>query len=217
MQTQWIILIVLGGVAAFILVVMLLRRAERARSEAMQQAGLTLGFTFERTADVELLKASADLPVFNQGHTRRAYNVLSGGDRRMIFDYRYTTGGGKESHTWNQTMALFPGGGRSLPDFVLAPENVFHKIGQAFGYQDIDFESNPAFSSRYLLRGPDEAAIRAAFGPEALAVFESQPGWTVQVNAGNVAVYRAGKRAKPEDLPTFAEETRSILRTLTRT
>ena len=178
-----------------------------------------MGLNFEGEGDLDQIRALGDLPLYGHGHSRHVKNAMtgrSGTDQVWVFDYQYTTGGGKESHTWNQTIALYPGGGRNLPDFVLAPENVFHKIGQAFGYQDIDFDSNPTFSSRYLLRGPDEAAIRAVFRPEALAFFESQPSWTVQVKAGHVAVYRAGKRAKPEDLPTFAEQTRSIVRTLTR-
>jgi len=40
-----------------------------------------------------------------------------------------------------------------LPFFELKPENTFHKIGQVFGYQDIDFEAFPNFSKGYLLRG----------------------------------------------------------------
>jgi hypothetical protein len=219
MQTQIIVLVVLAGLAVFVLVIVLLKRAERARTEALQQAAATLGLAFERTTDLEQIRALADLAVFGRGHTRCAYNALSGrsgNDDVKIFDYRYTTGGGKESHTWNQTIALYPGGGRALPDFMLGPENVFHKIGQAFGYQDIDFESNPGFSSRYLLRGRDEAAIRTAFGIDTLTFLEQHLGWTVEVKAGNVGIYRAGKRCKPDDLPTFLEDSRAVLRMLTR-
>ncbi len=219
MHTQLVVLVVLAGLAVVIPLFLILRRIERARTEAIQQAGTTLGFTFEPTASEEQIKSLVNLPVFNRGHTRRAYNVLAGrpdGQDVKIFDYRYTTGSGKQSHTWNQTIAVYPGVARSLPDFVLAPERVFHKIGQAFGYQDIDFESNPAFSSRYLLRGANEAAIRSAFGADTLAFFELQPGWTVEVQAGNVGLYRAGKRCKPEDLATFLEQARAVVRALTR-
>lgn len=214
-----VILVVLAGLVVVVSLLLFRRRAERARTEALQQAGAAPGFGFEPTADVDQFKTLANLPVFDRGHGKRAYNVLSGragGNDVKIFDYRYTTGGGQHSHTWNQTIALYPGGGRGLPDFVLAPENMFHKIGQAFGYQDIDFESNPQFSSHYLLRGPDETAIRAAFSIETLAFLEQTPGWTVEVQAGTVGIYRAGKRTKPEDLTTFLEESRAVIRALTR-
>ena len=220
MQTPLIVLIVVAVAAFVVLIVLLQKRAERARAEAMQQAGLALGFSYESIADLAQLKALADLRVFNQGHTRRVHNMLSGragSDEVKLFDYRYTVGGGKESHTWHQTVALYRDGGRALPDFVMAPENVFHKIGQAFGYQDIDFDSNPVFSSRYLLRGSDDAAVRAAFTAEALSFFEMELGWTVEVRAGNLGAYRAGKRCRPEDLSTFLEQSRAVLRALTRT
>jgi hypothetical protein len=200
MQIPLVLLIALAVVAFVVLLVLLQKRAERARSAALQQAGVTMGLLFEPTADVDQLKAVADLP---------------GGDVK-VFDYRYTTGGGKESHTYIQTIALYPGGGRALPDFMLAPESVFHKIGQAFGYQDIDFDSNPEFSSQYLLRGADETAIRAAFTPETLSFFQTEPGWTVEVRAGTAGVYRAHKRCKPEDLSTFVEQSRAVLRALVR-
>ena len=131
-----------------------------------------------------------------------------------MFDYQYQTGGGESSRTWRQTVALYPGGGRGLPDFVLAPENVLHKIGQLLGYQDIDFEESPGFSSAYLLRGPDEAAIRAAFTMAVRAFFEQTRGWNVEVQAGNVAVYRTGKRTKPEELGLFLQDTGAVLRAL---
>jgi hypothetical protein len=54
----------------------------------------------------------------------------------------------------------------SLPEFELRSENMFHKIGKAFGCQDINFESHPEFSKRYLLRGADEEAVRTFFTPE---------------------------------------------------
>jgi hypothetical protein len=131
-----------------------------------------------------------------------------------LLDYQYTVGSGKHQHTWRQTVAAFPGAAHSVPDFEMAPENAFHKLGQVFGYQDIDFESSPEFSARYLLRGRDETAIRAAFGPGVLEFFASHLGWTVAVSSGTVVAYRAGKRAAPEDWRTFLEEAAEILRAL---
>ncbi|MEC9473853.1 MAG: hypothetical protein VX584_04130, partial [Actinomycetota bacterium] len=63
-----------------------------------------------------------------------------------------------------------------LPTFVIRPENLFHKIGSTFGYQDIDFDAHPTFSKRYLLRGPDEEAIRNTFTDEFLSSYERHKG-----------------------------------------
>ena len=139
------------------------------------------------------------------------------GDHEVkLLDYRYTTGGGKDSRTWSQTVALFPQRAQGLPAVLLAPENIFHKIGQVFGNQDIDFDSSPEFSSHYLLRGADEMAIRSAFGAAALGYFAQQRGWHVEVAGGNLGVYRSDKRCMPEEVRTFREEARAALRTLGR-
>ena len=192
-------------------------RMEKARAEALSLACQALGFSFEPDVDLEALKGFGDLPIYSHGHSRKAKNLMTGRAGELdvkLFDYQYTTGGGKNSHTWRQSVALFPKGGEGLPDFLLAPENLFHKIGQAFGYQDIDFDSAPDFSSHYLLRGPDEMAIRSAFGAGALQYFGMHKGWHVEVRGGDIGVYRAGNRAKPEDLRTFFDETHAAVRVL---
>lgn len=207
------VLALIGGIIAVTV------RVERQRTEALSTAAQTMGFTFEPAGDLEALKTLGDLPLYGHGHSKKVANVMTGqaGERDVkLFDYKYTTGSGKNSHTWSQTVALFPRAGEGLPDLLLSPENVFHKIGAVFGYQDIDFDTSPDFSSHYLLRGPDEMAIRSAFGADALNFFGQQRGWHVEIAAGNVGIYRSGKRCKPEDLRTWFEETRSVLRVLAR-
>jgi hypothetical protein len=207
------VLALIGGILA------VSSRMEQQRTEALAAASQTMGFAFEPDGDLEVLMGFGDLPLYGRGHSKKVKNVMTGqaGDRDVkLFDYKYTTGGGKDSHTWSQTVALFPKAGEGLPDLLLAPENVFHKIGAAFGYQDIDFDTSPDFSSHYLLRGPDEMAIRSAFSADALNFFGQQRGWHVEVASGNVGVYRSGKRCKPDDLRTFLEGTQSVLRVLAR-
>lgn len=195
------------------------RRKQRERTEAMERVCIEMGFVFEPRADVDLLTSLGDLPLYTRGHSRRAKNMMTGRvgtDAVKVVEFQYTTGGGQHQHTSKQTVAVFPQATRSLPDLQLAPENVFHKLGQVFGYQDIDFESNPDFSGRYLVRGPDETAIRAALYPETLSFFAEHEGWTVEIRSGTVGIYRAGQRSKPEDVRTFLEEAREVLRSLRR-
>lgn len=213
----WVIIAALAAALFLIVLVVVSRKAEKARVEGLRQASLAVGFSFDAEGDLDQIKALGDLPLYGRGHSRHLKNVMGGraaAEEARIFDYQYTTGGGKESHTWRQTVALYPGGGRGLPDFVLAPENVFHKLGQLLGYQDIDFDSSPVFSSRYLLRGPDEAAIRSAFTVDTRSFFEQEAGWTVEVQGGNVGIYRSGKQLAPAELGAFLQETATVLRAL---
>lgn len=211
------VVLVLSVVAGFgvVTLVVALVRAERKRGEAMAYATQALGFRYQAEEELERLRATADLPLFSRGRGQKVRNLARG--RRdeaevALFDYQYTVGGGKNSQTLRQTVALFPV--RALPDFVLAPENVFHRIGGLFGYQDIDFPENPEFSKRYLLRGGDETAIRASFGSDRLAFFAGETGWTVESRGGHIGAYRSGKRCKPEELQAFlidAERVRQAL------
>jgi hypothetical protein len=207
------VLALIGGILVLSL------RYERQRTEALAAVCQGLGLTFEPEGDLDAMRGQGDLPLYDHGHSKKLKNVMSGQvrDRDLrIFDYQYTTGSGKNSHTWMQTVALFPRAGAGLPDLLLAPENLFHKIGQVFGYQDIDFDSSPDFSSHYLLRGPDEMAIRSAFSADALSFFGQQQGWHVEVRDHTVGIYRAGKRCKPEDVATFLADAQGVLRALAR-
>jgi len=239
---HWVILIALGVLGLVVALNLLVRKVEKARTEALRQASVALGLAFEGEGNAGQIKGLADH--FQRGGSRHVWNVMSGRagtDAVKVFDYQYTVGSGKQSQTWKQTVALYPGG-PGLPDFVLAAalvgvppiaaasgtatpggirqpsaiEATLHKLMDAMGGPDIDFDSNPIFSARYALWGPDEAAIRAAFTPEIREFFEQEPGWTVEVQAGNVGIYRAGRRVKPAELATFLEQSRAVLRAFSR-
>ena len=99
----------------------------------------------------------------------------------------------------------------NLPDFSLRPENVFHKIGSAFGDKDIDFETHPIFSKSYLLRGDNEAAIRGLFNNELLNFIQSQQKISIEGSGNQIIFYRHRNRIKPEEVESFMEEGFQVL------
>lgn len=202
---------VMGGVALLVGGIIYARvLSERKRNAAMQMVAHSMGFSFEEACELESLGGlTAGLPVFGKGHSRKARRMMRGrlsGRDAAIFDYCYTTGGGKSAHRHAQTIVLLPDGGRGLPDFSLSPENFMHRIAEAFGYQDIDFPEFPDFSKRYLLRGPDEAAIRRAFTANTLAWLGGTTGWHVQAAGGRLAIFREGRYTDTAEIPGFASE-----------
>lgn len=74
---------------------------------------------------------------------------------------------------------------------VTRPEHTFHKIISAFGYQDIDFGNRPTFSSKYLLRGPDEQGIRNLFIDALLGFYEMNEG--TSTDGGGSQLFISGK------------------------
>jgi hypothetical protein len=194
-------LVMVGAIAGFIM--------EAKRREALQLAASRMGFQFLPDASIQsVIPASHGLELFSLGRSPRASNVLqtsAAGVSITIFDFQYTTGSGKNQATHRQTVALFQAPGATLPAFSLRPENFLHKIGATFGYQDIDFSNHPKFSAHYLLRGPDEAAIRAAFNETVLGLFENQPDCCVEAAGPNLIIFRHGHCVKPENIPAFLE------------
>jgi len=189
---------------------------EKKRTAALADTCLRMGFNFQPKIPTEQAPSFGNFHLFSVGHGRKGWNLMTGkvdDATASVFDYRYTTGGGKDSHTWNQTVAVIPGAG-GLPEFMLSPEHWWDKIGAIFGHKDINFDASPEFSKHYLLKGPDESRIRAAFGAEALGFFAEHRDWSVEVKDEAMAIYRRGKRPKPEEMPSFVADVAAVRRAL---
>jgi len=195
------------------------RSAERQRTEEVASVAATMGFAFDaesrKPAEAGMLPAMAGFALFRHGGAPRVRNVMrmrviDGED--LVFDYRYTVSTGKSSHTVEQTVAAFHRPGTTRPAFSLSPEHVFSKLGHLFGGQDIDFDSNDAFSSAYVLKGEDEDAIRRLFERQAVIYFADRPGWSAEARGEWLVIYGASKRPKPEDLREWIEEVRRAAR-----
>ena len=116
--------------------------------------------------------------LFSQGRSKRISNLIHGDTDEValgIFDYRYTTGSGKNSHTYRQTVVCFRSPTSNLPQFALKPQSFLHAVGKLFGYQDIDFQSHPKFSKAFILRGTSETAVRKLFTADLLSFLETKP------------------------------------------
>jgi len=136
----------------------------------------------------------------------------AGNLQTIVFDYTYRAG----KSTTTQTLACFTLD-RPLPPFLLKPEGLFDRIGDAFVHNDIDFDSNPVFSERYALKSPDEPATRRLFTPSLLSSMEQLPSdktWIIEANGPNLFLYHHGRTISAADLPTFLQETSTIARTI---
>lgn len=209
-------LVAVGAIGLVGGIIYLAWRADKKRTEAMGQTASAMGFRFAEVEDYETL---GDFPLFARGRSRKAKNVMRGetaGHPVVITDYSYTISSGKNSHTYTQTVVIFERAAQGLPDFELGPENFLHRIGQVFGYQDIDFDTDEEFSKQFLLRGEDEAGIRRLFTPSVRAACRNNADWTVQARAGKLAAFRAGKKCKPEEVPVVVAAALRVVTALQR-
>ena len=201
-------LIFVGFVGLIVFLIIYSHKKEKERTLAMQQAAASMGWQFAPTADMNMIPHTNYFNLFNQGHSKSIRNMIYGqmnGVKTAIFDYRYTVGHGKHSHTYNQTIVYFETPKLQLPMFTLSPEGFMHKFISALGYQDIDFAQRPEFSKRYLLRGPDEGAIRQTFQDNVLAFYEANQGLHTEGGGNQLFVYRLSYRVPPHEATRFVQ------------
>ena len=194
-------LVFTGVILVFGLLVFAAHTLEKRRAEALHRAAAEMGLDFVRTDESGLQAGFIGFNLFGYGRGRQIKNIAYGridDVEVMLFDYQYTTGSGKNKTTRYQTVGFFQSDALLLPEFVARPEGLFDKIGQVFGYQDIDLPMHPDFSARYILRGTDESAIRDFFTSDVARFFESNPGLSVEAKPDRFILYRPGKRLKPE-------------------
>jgi hypothetical protein len=219
MRARAMVEIVLGAVAVGAGALILVHYLEQRRTSSMFEWSERRGFNFQGDISVATSSARRNFELFSRGvGTQRILNGIKGeyeGFPLFLFDFRYTTGSGRSRATHRRTVVLLTLK-RSLPSFTLRPEHVFHKIGALFGYQDIDFVNAVRFSSRYLLQGADEPAVRHLFRPQVLDFFSERLGFNVEGEGKEILVFRDLKRAAVRDLDALLEDATRIAQILNR-
>lgn len=135
---------------------------EKKRIEALRRAAAHLGLKLTIGKDQSLGRQFGFLNRLAQGSDRFASNTLTGsisGEAILGFDYHYSTSStdsdGKTTTTHHHLHVYTLQLKRVVPETLISPESVFSKIAQAFGYDDIDFES-VEFSKKFCVRSKDK-------------------------------------------------------------
>lgn len=201
--------IILGAIAIMAFIVFGCWLASKKRTEGFKGAAEQLKLPFYPKGDDLLIGRLNQFHLFSKGRSKKIINMLHGesnGVELAIFDYRYTVGHGKHTRTHYQTAIFFCSPMLSLTPFEMRPETVFHKVAGLFGHQDIDFESHPRFSRKYLLRGEDEPRVRELFTPAVLSFVESQKKICVEGGGDQLVFYRHSVKIKPAATREFMQE-----------
>ena len=203
------VVIILGFVVIIGLIVWFSWRSAKKRVEEFQRVADEIGLPFYPRGDNSLLSSLHGFHLFSVGYDKTIRNMLHGNSDNVevaIFDYAYAVGSGDTASAHFQSVIYFRSSRLALPHFALRPESIFHKMGSAMGYQDIDFDSHPQFSRTFLLQGADEASIRSLFKPELLTFLESQQQISIEGGGDQMVYYRNAKRIKPEEVRDFMQQ-----------
>jgi hypothetical protein len=155
-------LIIIGVIILIAVVAVLSYLSAQKRRQAMLDLVARLGLRFDPQKDWGLADHYGFLNKLRAGSNRYVFNRLSGayqGCDVTAFDYHFEThssdgkGHQQTHHHYSSCFLLqLP---KSFPELTICREGLLSKIAQAFGYDDIDFESHE-FSRKFCVRSPDK-------------------------------------------------------------
>ncbi|MHC4638285.1 MAG: hypothetical protein ACYTBP_05105 [Planctomycetota bacterium] len=136
--------------------------AAKKRREDLNCLAQKLGMSFHPEKNYDLDNEYKFLDALRQGSNRYAYNILYGDYKDQylqVLDYHYETHstnskGHQQTHHHHFSFFILKLE-KSFPEIKITKEGFFSKIGQALGFDDIDFESHE-FSRRFCVRSKDK-------------------------------------------------------------
>ena len=176
----------------------------RNRTADLRRMASKLDLDFEEKDEWGIKALLRDFELFQKGGRRRITNIMSKTlglmeEKVNIFDYQYTISTGKSSATYYQTVFFIQSKELGLPEMLIYPENFFHKIGELFGMQDIDFVEYPEFSRKFLVQG-DEWRIRRLMDEELTKFFLIERHWCLESLGFYLVFYRRKALVKPKSM-----------------
>lgn len=160
--------------------------AEKKRRQEMAALAQQLGWTFDPRKNGAFDSQYSQFGVFNQGHSRFAYNTMHGDveiDARRWqvsagdYHYRITSGSGKNrsTRTYQFSYMIFHLPYLTVPDLKIRQEGVFDKLTAMLGWDDIDFES-AEFSNRFHVTSSDKRFAYDVVDPRMMSfLLDSSP------------------------------------------
>jgi len=103
--------------------------------------------------------------------------------------------------------------GQQLPLFVLEREELLDKLFVMSGYDEFDYSVFTDFSSKFVLKSPDEAAVRAFFTPERVTFFDTHEIYHVE-SCGDALLVKYYRLATPQSLQEMLRFTEEMIGTL---
>lgn len=197
------------ALGVFALIAGLAAYSAHRRTKALQQLAESLGFQFSDTVGLELIRNFPRFQLLMAGRSQRIANLLSGSTEStqvMMFDWKYVTGSGKNSHTHHTTVIAIQSAELDLSPFLCRPETVFDWLGLTFDGRDIDFEDRPLFSKKYHLHGNHESRVRKLFDVEVSEFFEKHEGAYAEGHGEWLIYYQADRAVSPVKLPDRFKE-----------
>ncbi len=201
-------LIAICLILAAVVAVIAVMRA-KFRTDVWRRVAVDLGLSFPGKQN-DLLDRFGHLRMLSRGHSRRMTNVLAGDSGEMeihVGDYTYSTGRGRTTRAYRQTVCVLQSRELNMPHCFLRPDaRQSDALRDLFGGPDIRFDDDRQFAAVYVLKGESEAAIREIFDPAVREWFLQRRGDNLHFEAFGDALMLHSARPVPP------EQTRDVMR-----
>ncbi len=194
----WVFILVGLVVAALIVVgVIASIRAHKKRVAAYVDFADNRGWTFIEKDHAMPGQFEAFGP-FGKGNDRYCQWILRGRHDStpfQVFSYHYETEtrdskGNRQVHHHHHKVAVVQTR-VSAPALTIVPENIFHKIGDALGGEDIDFESDE-FSRKFWVKCKDRKFAYDVITPKMMEHLLQHRGWRIEWRGQVLMIWKAG-------------------------
>ena len=206
--------IVFGLVFAAIgmLVFAIISQNKKRRAE-LQLVAQQLKLRFSAKGDDSIAPLLANLDFFAKGMNCSVTNLMQGNISRQnkspvtvaIFDYQYALGLGERTDVsygedgvsvsssnnstyFSQTVMVFYDESVNAPWYNLRPEDIFDKLANVVGFEDINFQDFPIFSKQYRLQSDNIKEVRDLFQPNLIKFYETNK-MCAEVNGSSIVIY----------------------------
>ena len=215
-ETVGPILAIIGIVALIGVVIYVAHLIEQRRCEALAALAQSLGWRFTPERDREHDGRFRQFDVFQTGHSRAAYNTITGtidsGERRyavQMGDYTYKvtrhTGKHTSTSTYHLSYLIVRVPFQAVPDLLIRREGIMDKLAGALGFDDIDFES-AEFSRRFFVKSPDKKFAYDVVHPRMMEfLMAGEPPAAFDLREGHVCVTNGTRRWEGPEFRTGIE------------
>lgn len=198
-----LVIVLAIGIAGAVILFSYLFSMERRKKMAAYAA--SQGWQFNPDRDKGMSDRYPAFKCLRRGHSRYAYNIMHGSrDGRDVtaFDYHYVTGHGKNRRVHNLS-ALVIRSPHALKPLYIRPENVFDKVSDFFGMDDIDFES-AEFSRKFFVKAPEKRWAYDVVHQRMMAFLLDAPSFHIQFDASDVMAWRSRRFSEQDFDDAFA-------------
>jgi len=183
-------------------------RKDQRRRQALQTWAGKNGYSY--TAEDDRWCERWNGNPFGEGDHRRAKNVITGSAKLPFsaFDYSYQThssngkgGQTTTTHRYVVTSVQLP---TFLPQLQVTPENLMTRLGNAFGLDDIELESED-FNRRFRVHARDRKFACDVLTPRTMQMLLSRPALSWRIEGSDVLAWQDGKLSPALCLATTSQ------------